>query len=155
MPLRQAPSCLTYTWVLVLIQLQNKSQINQRFWPQACCRIALFGRAPWGNAKSLPTTARLLQTAFTMGFSCASSQKSRQGQVVGSESLLNYCICSTHMYHNWKLETSKLRSLQITTSNWLSNFVILAGNPRYTKSDLSSFTENERNLECWEPTAGN
>lgn len=64
---------------------------------------SLFSRAPWGNAKSLPTTARLLQTTFTMGFSCVSSQKSQQGQVVGSESLLNYCICSTHVYHNWKL----------------------------------------------------
>lgn len=154
MPLHQAPSCLTYTWVLVLIQLPNKSQINQGLWPWAHCKAALFSRGLWGNGKSLPTTARLLQTTFTIGFSHVSYQKSWQGQDTGSESLLSCCICSTCRHHNWKLALGKPKSCQITTSNWLYNFAILAGNHRYIKSKLSSIAETGRNLERWEPTAG-
>lgn len=49
---------------------------------------------------------------------------------------------------------SKPKSLQIPTSKWRFNFVILAGNHRHTKPKLSSIAESERSSEHWEPTAG-
>jgi len=77
-----------------------------------------------------------------MGFSPVSSQKSLQGQQVGSETLLNHGT-----YSQRETGPSKYKSLQITTSNWLYKFVILAGNHRHTKSNLSSTAESGRNLE--------
>lgn len=73
------------------------------------------------------------------GFSHVSPQKSQQGQDVGSESFK-----SLHLLH---LHTSQLgtgpskpKSLQITTSKWLFNFVILAGNHRH---------QNQTQQRCW------
>lgn len=116
--LHQAPSCLTCAWVLVLIQLQKESQINQGLWPRARWKAAVFGRGPWGIGKSLPTTARLQHTTFPMGFSCVSSQKSRQEQEIDAECPLNHCI-----YLQLETGCSKPKSLQVTTSNWLYDFV--------------------------------
>lgn len=58
-----------------------------------------------------------------------------------------------HLLHTPRLETGpgSPQSLQIATSNWLCDFVILAGNQGQTKSNLGSVAETGRHLACCEP----
>lgn len=142
--LHQAPSCLACSPQHDPAAKQKPNKL--RDLAVGLLQGSPFQQGSWGNGKPLPTTARLLQNNFTTGFSHVSPQKSQQGQDVGSESFKWLCLFHLHIS---QLGTgpSKPKSLQITTSKWLFSFVILAGNHRRTKSNLSSIAESGRSSE--------
>lgn len=71
-------------------------------------------------------------------------------ELTGTRCRLRDSFKSLHLLHlhTSPLETgpSNPKSLQIPTSSWLYNFVILAGNQRYTKSNLSNTAKSGRNV---------
>lgn len=101
-PLHQAPSCPTHTSALLLLQPPNTSHATEGLQPRARCRAALFRPGPTSLVSPHHS-----QAPFTMGLSHVSSQRSRQGQDIGSGSPLNGCIGSTYTRHSWKLALAK------------------------------------------------
>lgn len=125
----QALSYLTYTWILVAIQLPNRSPINQRLW----CGVA----AGW----PFPSTAPA-DEGFPAGFSPASSQKRWWGHRGGSMGLLYLCVCSTFTHHSWKPAlTNPEHSISPPASRYSCQ------KASYTKTNLSNIAETGRNWD--------